>query len=321
MLAKHPTKLELDSKQLAMMFYSCAKEETDEVFQIFPSSDVDLRAAAAYRRIQRGGKKDDFCVVAFLLVEEEGTAYQEVLMSTLQEMIEVRGDSANRRQAYRKILSNAYKQIKRRGGYRDKSLCPYMYERPLDNDKLASFCRVVKKPCYLSIYEMQSFTRCPRYLRRQRKIQLANARRIVHAGIQRILEKADSKRQMEKDQDASSWTEPIHEIIEHLFSVFQVKDTTIEFAHQIIDEVGQKRLVQGHPRPIVAASIAYLCAKQMGDDVPENDIIELVGCSRTSLRRNYSELIDLLAEEKNRNVQPRRRKGSRQIKRAISKAE
>jgi len=320
-LAKHPTKLELDPKQLAMMFYSCAKEELDEVFQIFPSSDVDLRAAAAYMRIQRGGKKDNFCVIAFLLVEEEGTAYKEVLMSILQELIKVKGESTKRHKTYRRILSNAYKKIKRRGGYRDKSLCPHMYERPLDNDKIALYCRVVKKPCYLSIYEMQGFTQCPRYIRRQRKIQLANARRIVHAGIQRILEKADSKRQLEKEQDASSWTEPLHEIIEHLFSVFHVKETTIDLAHQIIDEVGQKRWVQGHPRPIIAASIAYLCAKQMGDDVPENDIIELVGCSRTSLRRNYSELINLLAEEKHRNVQPRRRKGSRQIKRAISHVE
>ena len=38
------------------MFYSCAQEESDEVFQIFPSHDVDLRAAVAYMRVEKGGK-------------------------------------------------------------------------------------------------------------------------------------------------------------------------------------------------------------------------------------------------------------------------
>lgn len=196
-----------------------------------------------------------------------------------------------------------------------------MYERPVDDDKLASYCRVVKKPCYLTIYEMKGFPQCPRYIRRQRRIQLANARRIVHAGIQRILEEVDSKRQFQKEREPSSWTEPVHAIIDHLFSVLPVKDETIDFAHRIIDEVGQKGLFQGHPRPIIAASIAFLCAKQMGDDVPENDIIELVGCSRTSLRRIYRELTALLAAEKRQKAQPRRRKGRRQMKQAVSRAE
>lgn len=235
-------------------------------------------------------------------------------MSTLQKVVKVKGDASKRRFRYRQILTNALKKIKRRGGPQDQSLCPHMYERPVEDEIIALYCRVVKKPCYLTIYEMQGFPQCPRYIRRQRRIQLANARRIVHAGIQRILEEADSKRQLQKGAGLSSWTEPIHAIIDHLFSVLSVRDETIAFAHRIVDKVGQKGLFQGHPRPIIAASIAYLCAKQLGDEVPENDIIELVGCSRTSLRRNYRELNTLLAGEKQQKPQSRRRKRNRKMK-------
>jgi DNA-binding FadR family transcriptional regulator len=59
----------------------------------------------------------------------------------------------------------------------------------------------------------------------------------------------------------------------------------------------------------------------MGDDIPENDIIELIGCSRTSLRRNYKELNALLATETRQKAQPRRRKSRRQIKQAVTRAE
>jgi hypothetical protein len=301
------------------MFYSCAQEEPDRVFQVFPSSEVDVRAAAVYTRTKRSGARDDFCLVAFLDPEEEGSAYQEVLQSTLERVIAAGGEASDQGKQCHSILADAFRRIRRPGGSRERALCPYTYERPVD-EEFVSYCRVVKKPCYLRIYSMTGFPQCPRYVRKQRRLQLANARRIVRAGIQRILDDADEKRQLPKGRRTEAWTEPVGAILDRLFTVLPVSEATSTLSRRLVQEIHRKGAFQGHPRPIVAASIAYLAAKLTGDHVPENDIIELVGCSRTSLRRNYRELHDYLnAGALNRSLPTKKRLSQR--RRALTRAE
>jgi hypothetical protein len=187
--------LELDTEQLSMMFFNCAPEETGHIFKVFPSKDVTERAAVACTRSLRDDIEDDLCITVLLTAEEEGSVYEEILTSTLQRLLKSKGDPVKNQRRYRQILSDSYRKIERRGGSRDRSLCPYMYERPIRDDEITSFCRVVKKQCYLTIYEMPGYPQCPRYIRRQRQIQLANARQLVRAGIQRILEDHDQQRQ------------------------------------------------------------------------------------------------------------------------------
>jgi hypothetical protein len=305
-LAKYPASLELDIDQLTMIFYSCAQEERNEVFQVFPAVDVNLRAATVYTRANQSGTHDDFCLTVLLQPEEEPSAYQEVLMNVLKRVTKVNGDPPNRRRRYRQILADAFRKIKRRGGFRDQSLCPYTYERPVDDDEIASYCRVVKKTCYLTIYQMAGYPQCPRYIRRQRQTQLANARKILRAGIQRILEESDSERRKPGKRNGA-WTDPIHAILDQLFSVLNVTNDTTELAHHFVDQIQKGGRFQGHPRPIIAASIAYLAAKETGNSIPENDIIELIGCSRTSLRRNCRELRRYFAQSEETTRKPRRK--------------
>lgn len=314
--------MEIDTEQLSMMFFNCAPEETGHIFKVFPSKDVTERAAVACTRSLRDGVEDDICITALLTAEEEGSVYEEILTSTLQRLLKSKGDPAKKQRRYRQILSDSYRKIERRGGSRDRSLCPYMYERPIRDDEITSFCRVVKKQCYLTIYEMPGYPHCPRYIRRQRQIQLANARQLVRAGIQRILEDHDQQRQDAKHHKPGTWSEPIHTILDRIFAVLSLSEKTEDLSHNIVEHVGKEGLFQGHPRPIVAASIAYYAAKQTGDSLPENDIIELVGCSRTSLRRNYRELRNLLGSDiKKLPIQkPRRRRTTTQDK-AVTRAE
>ena len=287
----------MDRQELAQIFYSCAMVNRDTVFRIFPSTDVSLRAAAAFRRIRKFGAENYYCLIVLLRSEEEPTAYQSVLLSTIQKVVDVEGDTKARMRKYRQTLIEMSREIKRRGGSRDKSICPFLYERSSHQDELLSFCRVVKKPCYLTKYQMPGFPQCPRYIRRQRRKQLANARRIVRAGIQRILTKADEHR-TQTDSEQKSWGEPIHAILDHLFTFLPVSQATKDLSSRITELISRKGSFQGVPRPIIAASIAYLSAKQVGDDLNENDIIELVGCSLTSLRRNSRELSTFLADVK-----------------------
>jgi hypothetical protein len=303
------------------MYYSCAPEGNGTSFQVFPNKEVKERAAITCTRTKREGADDDICLTVLLTAEEEASAYEEILYKTLQRIIKTAGNPANRKRRYRQILSDSYRKIERRGGSRDQSLCPYMYERPIKNSELTSFCRVVKKQCYLTIYEMPGYPQCPRYIRRQRQIQLTNARQLIRAGIQRILEDYDNERQKFKDQKPGSWGEPVHAILDRLFAILEVETETEEYAHNIVEYVSQEGLFQGHPRPIIAASIAYYSAKQTGDSIPENDIIELVGCSRTSLRRNYRELRTLLSSDEKKLPQHKRRRRTTAQKKAHTRAE
>ena len=269
----------------------------DTVFRVFPSSDVSLRAAAAFRRIKKFGAENYYCLIVLLRSEEEATAYQTVLLSTIQSVVDVEGDTEERIRKYQRVLIDMSREIKRRGGSRDKSMCPFLYERPAPQNEMASYCRVVKKPCYLKTYQMPGFHHCPRYIRRQRRKQLANARKIVRAGIQRILAKADEQRSQTASEQ-QSWCEPIQAILDHLFTFLLVSQATKDLSYKVTELINEKRVFQGVPRPIIAASIAYLSAKQVGDNLNENDIIELVGCSITSLRRNCRELSHLLTDAK-----------------------
>lgn len=320
-LATYPTSLDIDEHYLSMMFYSCAQEEPDTIFRVFPSKEIDERAAVACKSTERSGVRDDYCITALLNPEEEGSAYKEILTKTLQRIISSSGDPLKLKGRYRQILADSYRKIERRGGSRDRSLCPYMYERPVKDDELASYCRVVKKECYLSIYQMPGYPQCPRYIRRQRKNQLSNARRIVRAGIQKILDEYDLQRQETRGRGVGPWTEPVHKILDRIFTVLSVSDETVDYAHSIVEYIGREGLFQGHPRPIIAASIAYMSAKHTGDALPENDIIELVGCSRTSLRRNFRELRTLLDSDSKKFTQQRRIRRTRKQKKAISRAE
>ena len=307
-LAKHPASLEVNPEALSMMYYSCAQDEPGASFQVFPTKEVTERAAVTCIRGQRDGVENDFCITALLTQEEEGSVYEEILTNTLQRVLKTKVEPPRRPRRYREILADSFRKIERRGGSRDQSLCPYIYERPLTDEDLVHFCRVVKKQCYLTRYEMTGYPQCPRYIRRQRQIQIENARQLVRAGIQRILEEHDQARQKSTDVKPGAWTEPVHTILDRLFAVLDLSDDTETLAHEILNKVGRERLFQGHPRPIVAASIAYYSAKQTGDSLPENDIIELVGCSRTSLRRNYRELRALLNPDPSMvKTKPRRR--------------
>ncbi len=267
----------------------------DTVFRVFPSSDVSLRAAAAFRRIKKFGADNYYCLIVILRSEEEAIAYQTVLLSTMQSVVDVEGDTKERIRKYQRVLIDMSREIKRRGGSRDKSICPFLYERPAPQNEMASYCRVVKKPCYLKTYQMPGFHNCPRYIRRQRRKQLANARKIVRAGIQRILAKADEHRSQTASEQ-QTWCEPILAILDHLFTFLPVSQATKDLSYKITELISEKRVFQGVPRPIIAASIAFLSAKQVGDNLNENDIIELVGCSLTSLRRNCRELSPLMAD-------------------------
>jgi hypothetical protein len=289
--------LDVNRQELAQIFYGCALLNRDTVFRVFPSSDVSLRAAAAFRRIKKFGSENYYCLIILLHPEEEATAYQAVLLSTIQNVVNVEGDTKERVRKYRRILIDMSTEIKRRGGSRDKSMCPFLYERPTRQNEMALYCRVVKKPCYLKTYQMPGFHQCPRYIRRQRRRQLANARRIVRAGIQRILAKADEQRSQSASEQ-QTWSEPIHAILDHLFTFLPVSAATKDLSSSIIKIISEKRIFQGVPRQIIAASIAYLSAKEVGDNLNESDIIELVGCSLTSLRRNCRELSPLLADAK-----------------------
>ena len=310
-LAKYPRRLNVDYHRLALMFYSCAQVEPGRVFRVFPSRDVDIRAAMAYERVDRFGGEDQYCVMVLLGPEEEATAYQDVLMSTLHQISSVEGDSEKRAPRYRRILDEAYRLIQRRGGSRDRSLCPYMYERPVGGGEVASYCREVKKPCYLTIYQMPGYLQCPRYIRRQRRIQLQNARRLVRAGIQRIL--ADADRMSGNREDGKlAWSTSVHAVLDRLFSILPVSQDTIKLAHRLTDQIGERGLLQGHPRHIVAASIAYVSAKNTGDNLSESDVTELVGCSHTSLRRNCRELIEILVLPSH-HVKKTKRQRRRQI--------
>jgi hypothetical protein len=277
-----------------MMYYSCAQDNLGTIFQVFPSKEINERAAVTCMRATRNGVENDFCITVLLTKEEEGSVYEEILANTLNRVLKTKVQPAGRPRRYKEILADSYRKIERRGGSRDQSLCPYMYERPLTDDDLVHFCRVVKKQCYLTRYEMAGYPQCPRYIRRQRQIQIENARQLVRAGIQRILEEHDQARQKGISVKPGAWTEPVHTILDRLFSVLDLSSDTETLSHKILNKVGRERLFQGHPRPIVAASIAYYSAKQTGESLPENDIIELVGCSRTSLRRNYRELRNFL---------------------------
>jgi hypothetical protein len=304
-----------------MMYYGSAPQDGGATFHVFPSNEVKERAAIACTRITREGAEDDICLTVLLTAEEEGDAYKEILLKTLQRITTTKGNPANRKRRYRQILSDSYRKIERRGGSRDQSLCPYMYERPIKDGEMTSFCRVVKKQCYLTIYEMPGYPHCPRYVRRQRQNQLVNARQLTRAGIQRILEDHDQERQKFKGKQPSAWTEPIHAILDRLFAILEVEPATDEYAHNVVEYVGQEGLFQGHPRPIVAASIAYYSAKQTGDSIPENDIIELVGCSRTSLRRNFRELRNLLGSDEKKLPQYKRRRRATSKEKAVTRAE
>ncbi len=303
------------------MYYSCAPNANGSSFQVFPSNEVKERAAVACTRTTREGAEDDVCIAVLLTAEEEGAAYEEILNKTLQRIIKTSGNPANRKRRFRQILSDSYRKIERRGGSRDQSLCPYMYERPIKTDELTSFCRVVKKQCYLTIYEMPGYPQCPRYIRRQRQIQLSNARQLIRAGIRRILEDYDHERQKFKDKKPGTWGEPVHAILDRLFAILEVEEETEEYAHNVVEYVGKEGLFQGHPRPIIAASIAYYSAKQTGDPIPENDIIELVGCSRTSLRRNYRELRTILSSDEKKLPQHKRRRRTTSKEKAVTRAE
>jgi hypothetical protein len=303
------------------MYYSCAPQDNGTSFQTFPSEDVKERAAVACARKKREGAEDDICITVLLTSEEEGSAYEEILNNTLQRLMKTSVKPANRKRRYRQILSDSYRKIERRGGSRDQSLCPYMYERPIKDGEITSYCRVVKKQCYLNIYEMPGYPQCPRYIRRQRQIQLANARQLVRAGIRRILEDYDHERQKFKDKKPGLWSEPVHAILDRLFAILEVEPDTEEYAHNVVEYVGNEGLFQGHPRPIIAASIAYYSAKQTGDSIPENDIIELVGCSRTSLRRNYRELRSLLSSDEKKLPKHKPRRRTKSQEKAISRAE
>lgn len=292
-LAKVPSKIEIDHSQLTLMFYSLVQAESGTTFQVFPQGDVYQRAATIHSRRVKGGVEDDFCVTVLLTPEEEGTAYKDVLTKTMQRILSTEKIATKQRRQYRRILADTFRKIQRRGGSRDRSLCPYMYEKPIGDGEIASFCRVVKKRCYLTIYQMPGYLQCPRYLRRERQKQLANARQIVRAGIQQILDEYDKKRPQTMSNSSKTWTEPIRAIITRLFTVLPVSEETVQNANQLVTLIEQRNLFQGHPRPILAAAIAYLAAKQTDNIIPENDIIELVGCSRTSLRRNYRELLNL----------------------------
>lgn len=304
-----------------MMFYSCVQEELGARFQVFPSKDVNERAAIFCSRIRQEGSEDDMCITALLTSEEEGTAYEGILHATLQRLIATRGDAVKRKRRYRQILSDSFRKIERRGGSRERSLCPYMYERPVEDNQLTSYCRVVKKQCYLTIYEMPGYPQCPRYVRRQRQIQLANARRLVRAGIQRILEEHDQQRQDAKGSQTGAWGEPLHAILDRLFAILSVSSETEDFAHSVVEHISKEGLFQGHPRPIVAASIVYYSAKQAGDSIPENDIIELVGCSRTSLRRNFRELRALLGADEKKLPQYKHRRENKPPEKVLTRAE
>jgi hypothetical protein len=314
--------LDFSFEHLSMMFYNCALEEPGTVFQVFPTKDVTERATIVCKRIIRDGVEDDFCIVVLLTSEEEGSAYKEILNSTLERILKAKSASSKRPRRYREILSDSYRKIERRGGSRDRSLCPYKYERPVKGDKLISYCRVVKKQCYLTIYEMSGYPQCPRYIRRERQIQLANARQLVRAGINRILEDYDRQRQESGSHKPGAWSEPVHAILDRLFAILSVSSETEDYSHNVVDYVGKEGLLQGHPRPIIAASIAYYSAKQTGDSLPENDIIELVGCSRTSLRRNYRELRSLLSSDDKKlpQLKGRQRRISTQEK-SVTRAE
>ncbi len=303
------------------MYYGSAPEGNGTSFQVFPSIEVKERAAVACTRTPLKSTEDDICITVLLTAEEEGAAYEEILNKTLQRIVKTSGNPANRRRRYRQILSDSYRKIERRGGSRDQSLCPYMYERPIKDNKLTSFCRVVKKQCYLTIYEMPGYPQCPRYIRRQRQIQLSNARQLVRAGIRRILEDYDHERQKFKDKKIGNWGEPVHAILDRLFSILEVEAETEDYAHNVVEYVGKKGLFQGHPRPIIAASIAYYSAKQIGDSIPENDIIELVGCSRTSLRRNYRELRTLLSSDEKKLPKHKRKRRMTSQEKAITRTE
>ncbi|MFX0168101.1 MAG: cyclin family protein [Candidatus Hodarchaeota archaeon] len=319
MLAKHPASLEVNLNDLSMMYYTCAHDEPGSVFQVFPTKDVAERAAVTCLRAEREGLDNDFCVTALLTKEEEGSVYEAILIETLQRILKSDIAPSRRLRRYKAILADSYRKIERRGGSRDQSLCPYMYERPMTNDDLTSFCRVVKKQCYLTCYDMPGYPQCPRYVRRQRQIQIENARRLVRAGIQRILEEHDQQRQKDASTKPGAWAEPVHTILDRLFAVLDLSPETETYAHKIIDQVGKEGLFQGHPRPIIAASIAYYSAKHTGDSLPENDIIELVGCSRTSLRRNYRELRMLLNSEA--TTQPKQRRRPKQKHTPVTRAE
>jgi hypothetical protein len=301
---------------MSMMYYGSAPQDLGTTFQVFPTKEIKERAAVACTRTNKEGGEDDICLFVLLTAEEEGAAYEEILLKTLQRITKSSGNPANRKRRYRQILSDSYRKIERRGGSRDQSMCPYVYERPVKDGEITSYCRVVKKQCYLTIYDMPGYPQCPRYIRRQRQNQIANARQLVRAGIQRILEDYDQERQKFKTAKPGAWTEPVHAILDRLFAILDVESETEEYAHNVVEYVGQEGLFQGHPRPIIAASIAYYSAKQTGDSIPENDIIELVGCSRTSLRRNYRELRTLLSsdEKKLPQYKQRRRRANPQNK-------
>jgi hypothetical protein len=303
-----------------MMYYSCAQDEPGANFQVFPTKEVTERAAVTCIRGLYDGVENDFCITALLTQEEEGSVYEEILTNTLQRVLNTKVQAPRRPRRYREILADSFRKIERRGGSRDQSLCPYIYERPLTDEDLVHFCRVVKKQCYLTRYEMKGYPQCPRYIRRQRQIQIENARQLVRAGIQRILEEHDQARQKGADVKPGAWTEPVHTILDRLFAVLDLSTDTEALAHKILNQVGKDRLFQGHPRPIVAASIAYYSAKQTGDSLPENDIIDLVGCSRTSLRRNYRELRTLLNSDSTL-TQPKQRRRTTQTSKSISRAE
>ncbi len=107
-----------------------------------------------------------------------------------------------------------------------------------------------------------------------------------------------------------------------MFAILEVKPETEQYAHNVVEHVGKGGLFQGHPRPIIAASIAYYSGKQTNDSIPENDIIELVGCSRTSLRRNYRELRSILgSDEKKFPKYKRRRRQKTTQEKSITRAE
>ena len=302
------------------MYYSCAQDELGANFQVFPTKEVTERAAVTCIRGFHDGVENDFCITVLLTQEEEGSVYEEILTNTLRRVLNTKVQAPRRPRRYREILADSFRKIERRGGSRDQSLCPYIYERPLTDEALVHFCRVVKKQCYLTRYEMKEYPQCPRYIRRQRQIQLENARQLVRAGIKRILEEHDQARQKDMDVKTGAWTEPVHTILDRLFAVLDLSTDTEDLAHEILNKVGEDRLFQGHPRPIVAASIAYYSAKQTGDSLPENDIIELVGCSRTSLRRNYRELRNLLNSDSTPTT-PKQRRRTTQTPKSLTRAE
>ena len=132
--------MDFDVNDLSLMYYSCAPQDNGPSFQVFPSQEVKERAAVACTRTTREGAEDDICVTVLLTAEEEGAAYEEILNTTLERIITTSVNSSSRKRRYRQILSDSYRKIERRGGSRDQSLCPYMYERPIKTDELTSFC-------------------------------------------------------------------------------------------------------------------------------------------------------------------------------------